>query len=153
MSVSCLCLVFPEFPVNSVRCLDSVRILRPVSASIMSVVRHFLTNAVRGSVCLDFSCLDSVPCPNSVQTLEKSCPLSVCPAGQRRDRAVRTFAVLVRQLSLRSTKTWSAPIPESYRIMNHNEFVICWCSHAFNARCRSLRFPKFSKIRVLPDCL
>ena len=32
---------------------------------------------------------------------EKRCPLSVCPAGQERDRAVRTFGVLVRRRLVR----------------------------------------------------
>ena len=91
----------------SVRCLDSVRILCPVS------------------VCPDSVCLDSVRCPDSVRNFVKNpvrclsvrilsvsilsgvrilsgfskklCPLSVCPAGQGQDRAVRTFAVLVRR--------------------------------------------------------
>ena len=49
------------------------------------------------SVWLDFSCLDAVRCPDSVRILEKSCPLSVCPAGQGRDKAVWTFTALVRR--------------------------------------------------------
>ena len=90
----------------SIGCLDYARILCPVS------------------VCPDFVCLISVRCPDSVRSfvkkpirclsvrilsasilsgvqilsgIQKNCPLSVCPAGQRQDRAVRTFAVLVRR--------------------------------------------------------
>ena len=40
-------------------------------------------------------CLVSV-CPDSVQVF-LSCPLSVCPAGQGQDRALRIFTVLVRR--------------------------------------------------------
>ena len=97
----------PNFPDRSVRYLDSVRILCPVSACPDSVcldsvrcpdsVRNFVKNHVR---CLSVRIL-SVSILSGVRILsgfsKKLCPLSVCPAGQGRDRAVRTFAVLVRR--------------------------------------------------------
>ena len=48
-------------------------------------------------ICLSRFCQLSAFCPD----YKKSCPLSVRPAGQGRDRAVRTFTVLVRRRLLR----------------------------------------------------
>ena len=81
----------------TVRCL-SVRIL---SVSILSGVRilsGFLEKRLSG-VCLSGLCLSRF-CPVSgfcPDFWKKLCPLSVCPAGQGQDRAVRIFAVLVRR--------------------------------------------------------
>ena len=49
-------------------------------------------------VCLSGFCLSRFcNCPDSVRIIEKSCPFSVCPVEQGRDRAARTFTVLVRR--------------------------------------------------------
>ena len=45
-------------------------------------------------------------CPDSVRILGKSCPFSVCPAGQGRDRAVLTSTVLVRRCLVIHIKKW-----------------------------------------------
>ena len=63
----------PDFPENRVRCLSAVRIL---SGSFLS----------RFSPLSGFS--------------KRSCPLSVCPGVKGRDKAVRTFTVLVRRRQL-----------------------------------------------------
>ena len=88
----------------SVRCL-SVRIL---SVSILSGVRilsGFLEKKLSG-VCLSGLFLSRF-CPLSgfcPDFSKKLCPLSVCPAGQGQDRAVRIFAVLVRRRPARTNK-------------------------------------------------
>ena len=76
----------------------SVRIL---SVSILSGVRILsgfweikLSGVCLSGLCLSRFCPVSGFCPDF---WEKLCPLSVCPAGQGQDRAVRTFAVLVRR--------------------------------------------------------
>ena len=90
----------------SVRCL-SVRIL---SVSILSAVRILsgISKKTLSGVCLSGFCLSRF-CPLSVfcpEFSKKRCPLSVCPAGQGQDRAVRTFGVLVhRRLVLVTTKS------------------------------------------------
>ena len=80
LSVSYSCIVLPEF--SGKFCL--------VSACCSDSDRTFCQVGI-------FSWFDSVRCADSVRILEKSCPLSICPAKQGRDRAVRTFTVLVRR--------------------------------------------------------
>ena len=59
---------------------------------------HLVFVRISGKSCqVSVHCPNSVRCLDSVQILEKSCPLSGCPAGQGRDRAVRTFTLHVRR--------------------------------------------------------
>ena len=43
---------------------------------------------------------------SAVRIMDKSCPLSVCPAGQGRDRAIRTLTVLVRRRLIEIRISW-----------------------------------------------
>jgi len=72
------------------------------------LLRHLLIEIeLQGYLFMHFICMSVYPKnhKSDVQTelrmvplrVKKLCPLSVCPAGQGRDRAVRTFAVLVRR--------------------------------------------------------
>ena len=93
LSLSLFC---PDFPENHVRCLSAVRICEKILSD----------------VCMSgFFLFDSVHCPDSVRIIEKSYSLSVCPTGQGRDRAVRTFTVLVRR-RVRRRDVWHEPLHE-----------------------------------------
>ena len=83
----------------SVWCPDSVQIFCPMS------------------VCPDFFCLDSVRCPDLKKTVR--C-LSVRSAGQGRDRAVRTFAVLVRRHLF--LKLYNLSYSELFYNVSYSEF-------------------------------
>jgi len=77
-----------------------------VSVCCPDFVRIFVKKTVR---CLSVRIL-SVSILSAVRILsgifEKCCPLSVCPAGQERDRAVRTFGVLVPRRLLWNGSKW-----------------------------------------------
>ena len=90
--MSILCSNFSD---RSVRCLSAVWILsgysvRCLSVRILSV--SILSDVFLSGFCLSRFCLLSRICP---KFLKKRCPLSVCPAGQGRDRVVWIFGVLV----------------------------------------------------------
>ena len=89
LSLSRFC---PDVPENRVRCLSAVLILPEFSVRFLSV-----------------------PVLSAVRIIEKSCPLSVCPAGQGRDRAVRTFTVR-RRLSVPRTRVMTRPCSEFFKV-------------------------------------
>ena len=75
------------------------KIKGPATLGLVSGRIQFHNSLKVYDVCLSvrFFCLDSVRCSDSLWDFEKNCPLSVYPAGQGRDRGVRTFGFLVRR--------------------------------------------------------
>ena len=97
----------------------------------------FLSGVYLSGFCLSRFCPLSGFCP---EFSKRRCPLSVCPAGQGRDRAVQTFTVLVRrrlpehQSSLISFTSFfvtrvtsslnQSDAPLSFYVLYYNIFII-----------------------------